>query len=192
MAKKQNSLNDRLKYLALDKKVIQSQNLFVPAFLKCSILNVSDSSIEKCRINEYSPLVIQTNKTTKLSRNKVGVPLKKSTAWNDFDLTDPYLYQTSIKYYPLHDPALKTYFRRPVVKRKLMDMNFVSDKDDAYCSVKDFNDYMRCLKDAYVKKAYFEKQVGVGFEFFMLFVNSIDFFRHIYQHLVEFHTLHPG
>lgn len=164
MSEQQKSQNERLKYLAFDRNAIRSLKAFQPTFLKLSVSPSSDRFITNFSLNENSPILVAANKLVKLSRNKIGEPLLKPTECKDFDLTDPNLYQTSIRYYPLHDPALKAHFQRSVVKKRLLDLNFVSEENDVYCTVREFNNYMRYLNVGYIKNENAVKELGVRFD----------------------------
>ena len=64
----------------------------------------------------------------------------------DFDLTDPHNYSLNSAYKAVADPHMRSFLRRPLVHKRLLDNGEVTDDDRVRCTVKEFNQYRAWLK----------------------------------------------
>lgn len=72
----------------------------------------------KCPKNLLDKVVIPNDKNVKcnyiFTRCPVGTKLMQPTRTDDFTFFDPHNYETSATYDPLHDPYLKSFFKKKV------------------------------------------------------------------------------
>lgn len=98
-------------------------------------------------MDQQFPLAYTDAKQVLYSCNKIGESLFKPNRV-DFDLSDNYLNHNriTVEYHPLYDPALKSYYNRRPVRKRLIELQEINDKDDAICSKRYFFDYVRYLE----------------------------------------------
>ncbi|CAO1405305.1 unnamed protein product [Diamesa serratosioi] len=103
----------------------------------------------KCPKNLLDKVLIPNNPNVKcnylFARSQVGSKLLQVTRTDDFTFEDPYNYQTASTYHPLHDPYLKTFFKKKVFLDHLKKNKLVSEDNEVICSLKDFNSYRKYL-----------------------------------------------
>ncbi|XP_057573554.1 fibrous sheath-interacting protein 2-like [Hippopotamus amphibius kiboko] len=63
----------------------------------------------------------------------------------DFNLTDPYCRLLETGYKSLHDPHLKTYYRRKDILRRLKKGGYVTSSNKVICTLKELNKYRQYL-----------------------------------------------
>lgn len=97
--------------------------------------------------NSLKSWILSTPHRICVSRNKLGKSLLKCHR-NGFQLDDPHLYQTRfyVEYHRLQDPGLKRYFNTEVVRKRLAQLNMVTEQNDVICTRKEFADYLRYLE----------------------------------------------
>lgn len=154
----------RTDFLALSKNLTKTTSGFSPTFIKISLGQSIHNNLPfgPLSLNENLPIPLKPSASTKLARNKLGKPLVKIVQDADFDLTDPYLHKTKLDYKPLHDPALKDHFHRPVVLSLLQQKGFVSRNGDVLCSMKEFCDYVRYLGQLHSEQCWKVKSAQVS------------------------------
>uniref|UniRef100_A0ACB8FYA2 Uncharacterized protein n=1 Tax=Sphaerodactylus townsendi TaxID=933632 RepID=A0ACB8FYA2_9SAUR len=74
---------------------------------------------------------------------KVGEKLYQPSP--TFDLNDPYCKLMAPKYNSLHDPHLRSFYKRKDNLKRLKKSGFVTDKNKVVCSLKEFNEYRQYL-----------------------------------------------
>lgn len=155
---------NRTDFLALNKSLTKSPSTFVPNFIKLSVRQNTrdDLPLEPVSLNENLPIPFRLSASTKLARNKLGKTLVKTIEDADFNLTDPYLYKAKLNYEALHDPALRSHLHGTVVLSHLQKMGFVSENGDVLCSMKQFCDHMRYIKELYAEQTNKVKKVTVS------------------------------
>lgn len=96
--------------------------------------------------NVIKPWVLSLSNQTYVSRNKVGHELLHHCR-HGFVLDDPYIRKTRfyVDYHRLHDPGLKNYYNRVLVRNRLKKLDLVTTDDDAICTSEEFMDYIRYL-----------------------------------------------
>lgn len=72
--------------------------------------------------------------------------LWRSSSQTDFMLYDPYGYEVSFDYEPVHDKHLKKWFKNPRNRRHLIKHGLVTKDMNVKCSVKQYNDYRKYLQ----------------------------------------------
>ncbi|CAO1403065.1 unnamed protein product [Diamesa tonsa] len=103
----------------------------------------------KCPKNLLDKVLIPNNPNVKcnyiFTRCPVGTKLMQTTRTDDFTFFDPYNYETSATYNPLHDPYLKSFFKKKVFLNHIKKNKLVSEDNEVICSLKDFNSYRKFL-----------------------------------------------
>ena len=83
----------------------------------------------KCPKNLLDKVLIPHNPNVKcnyiFTRCPVGTKLMQTTRTDDFTFFDPSNYETSAIYNPLHDPYLKSFFKKKV----FLNVSFCDTKD---------------------------------------------------------------
>lgn len=127
----------RTNYLAIDKDVLKRHRgriPFVDYFLRKS------SQIEICPLNQKFPVTLGFG-NARYSVDKIGTKLNIEK-WGklEFNLNDPYLTRSRvpITYYRFHDPGLISYFNRKPIRNKMIMTNYLTTKNDAIISRKEF------------------------------------------------------
>ncbi|KAK0082211.1 hypothetical protein PV326_007286, partial [Microctonus aethiopoides] len=94
------------------------------------------------------PLVPAPNGAYYFSRKKIGQELFTDTRKNpQFNLNDPYNYDTDYSYDPLHDGHLAHYFAKKNIMKRMMQRKFITKNLDVICSIKQYNMYRKYLKE---------------------------------------------
>ncbi|XP_011872214.1 PREDICTED: fibrous sheath-interacting protein 2 isoform X2 [Vollenhovia emeryi] len=84
------------------------------------------------------------------TRRKVGKKL-----WGpklEFNLSDPYCHETKFPYEPLHDEHLVEFFSRPINLKCLLKADLITDDMDVKCSLRDYNDYRKYLRQVHADR----------------------------------------
>lgn len=84
------------------------------------------------------------------TRCKLGEKLWVARPKAEFDLSDPYLRQTSFAYEPLHDKHLLGYFSKPANIKFLLRADFITDDMRVKCTLRDYNTYRKYLRQIHV------------------------------------------
>lgn len=84
-------------------------------------------------------------------RDRVGRELYKRNGC-DFDLNDPYMRNVSYAYDALHDAALERHFKHPETAGLLKQRQILGPNGEAYCSLKDYNNYRRFLYGCHIDR----------------------------------------
>jgi len=93
------------------------------------------------------PMIPAPKDAYNLTRCKVGKKL-----WTidgpklDFDLSDPYHYETQFSYEALHDRHLLGFFTRPINMRYLLKAGLITEDMSVKCSLYEYNVYRQYLR----------------------------------------------
>lgn len=81
-----------------------------------------------------------------LTGGRVGTkPLRPANRKTmDFDLDDPYMHRTSVKYNALHDPHLGGWLERN--REHLRKQDLITENDEVVCTVEEHNDYRQRVR----------------------------------------------
>ncbi|XP_026319394.1 uncharacterized protein LOC113229918 [Hyposmocoma kahamanoa] len=95
------------------------------------------------------------------SRGKIGEDVRRVGLGFDgprpqFDLSDPYCYNVSYDYVPLHDPHLAPHFRQAPAKNRMTMLGFCTKDGRAVCSLKEFNQYRKYLYNRFMDRIHVE------------------------------------
>ena len=74
------------------------------------------------------------------------IQIRKGHKYDPFDLTDPEALQFSNEYQSLHDPHLKSYLGRPLMKYRLVKGGFITCDGKVLCTLREYNEYRRYLR----------------------------------------------
>ncbi|XP_066586436.1 golgin subfamily A member 6-like protein 1 [Prorops nasuta] len=83
------------------------------------------------------------------SRQKLGKKLWIASREGDFNLGDPNCYDFKIEYDPLHDENLRVFFSKPENIQPLIKGGLITEKLDAKCSLKEYNNYRKLLRNVH-------------------------------------------
>ncbi|XP_049878675.1 uncharacterized protein LOC126375661 [Pectinophora gossypiella] len=73
-----------------------------------------------------------------------------------FDLSDPYCYNVSYDYVPMHDPHLANHFSQKPARNRMKQLGFVTKDGRAVCSLKEFNQYRKYLYNQFMDRIHME------------------------------------
>ncbi|CAG4977621.1 unnamed protein product [Parnassius apollo] len=73
-----------------------------------------------------------------------------------FDLNDPYCYNVSYDYVPMHDPHLAHHFSQKPAQRRMKQLGFCTKDGRAVCSLKEFNQYRKYLYNQFMDRIHME------------------------------------
>ncbi|VVC95204.1 unnamed protein product, partial [Leptidea sinapis] len=84
------------------------------------------------------------------SRGRIGEDVRRLGLGRDepnpsFDLTDPYCYNVSYDYVPMHDPHLASHFAQKPARTRMKILGYCTKDNRAVCSLKEFNQYRKYL-----------------------------------------------
>ncbi|KYN33690.1 Fibrous sheath-interacting protein 2 [Trachymyrmex septentrionalis] len=93
------------------------------------------------------PIVPGPKGVYSFTRRKVGKKLWEPKL--EFNLSDPYCHETKFLYEPLHDKHLLKFFSRPINQKCLLKADLITDNMDVKCSLHDYNEYRKYLRQMY-------------------------------------------
>lgn len=163
-----NERSNRIAYLALDNDLVKIRYNYVP---RVKYALSKSGAWEIMPLDQKFPFAFASAKQVKYSCHKIGCRLLRADNV-DFDSSDPYLNQSrfTVEYNSLYDPALESYFRRQPVRKKLIEIKELNDRDDAICSKRYFFQYQRYLEMQRMQKVKQERMHRV-----CEFIRSINF-----------------
>ncbi|XP_014473214.1 PREDICTED: fibrous sheath-interacting protein 2 [Dinoponera quadriceps] len=84
------------------------------------------------------------------TRCKLGKKLWAVRPKAEFDLSDPYCYQTNFAYEPLHDKHLFGFFSKPANIKYLLEADCITEDMYVKCTLRDYNAYREYLRKIHV------------------------------------------
>ncbi|XP_050681872.1 uncharacterized protein LOC126977203 [Leptidea sinapis] len=91
------------------------------------------------------------------SRGRIGEDVRRLGLGRDepnpsFDLTDPYCYNVSYDYVPMHDPHLASHFAQKPARTRMKILGYCTKDNRAVCSLKEFNQYRKYLYNQFMDR----------------------------------------
>lgn len=104
-------------------------------------------------LEQKIPMIPGPKDAYNFTRQKVGRSLWEIDGPRmEFDLSDPYCYQSGFSYEPLHDKHLHDFFSRPANLKCLLKAGLITIDMDVKCSQRDYNTYRKYLKKVHTDR----------------------------------------
>ncbi|XP_025034454.2 fibrous sheath-interacting protein 2-like [Pelodiscus sinensis] len=120
------------------------------------LLGIGPTQLLDMPLGAKLPLLPGSN--TLFYRTNLGEKLYQPPS--GFDLGDPYCHLMTTKYRSLHDPHLRSYYKRKNNLRRLKKGGYVTNDNKVVCTLKEFNEYRQYLTTLKIEfeKSYMREQ----------------------------------